>query len=69
MSGTKCFLTCSWRFLRYNRIRTIQIQIGKKNWDLETYRKNYKSKGSFMTLIGSELERTFAILRAEKEME
>ena len=27
------FLTCSWRFL------IIAIQIGKKYWDLETYRK------------------------------
>ena len=24
------FLTCSWRFLRSNKIRTIRIQIGKK---------------------------------------
>jgi hypothetical protein len=43
--------------------------VEKNNRDLETYRKSYRSKGSFMTLIGSELERTFAILRAEKEME
>ena len=36
---TECFLTCSWRFLRSNKIRTIRIQIGKNYWDLETSRK------------------------------
>ena len=35
------FLTCSWRFFRSSKLsRTIRIQIGKKNWNLETYRKN-----------------------------
>ena len=31
---TECYLTCSWRFLRSD--------IGKNNWDLETYRKSLK---------------------------
>ena len=31
------FLTCSWIFLRS---RTIIIEIGKKNWNFETYRKS-----------------------------
>ena len=35
------FSTCSWRFLRSNTLhRTIQIQIGKNNWYLKTYRKS-----------------------------
>ena len=39
-------LTCSWRFLKsINYIKTIRIQIGKNNWDLETYRKRAKSIG------------------------
>ena len=34
------FLTCSLTFLRSNIIRTIRIQIGKKNLDLEICRKS-----------------------------
>ena len=26
-----------------NTLRTIRIQIGKNNWDVETYRKSYKT--------------------------
>ena len=33
------FLTYSLRFHRSNTLRTIRIQIGKNNWDLETCRK------------------------------
>ena len=33
------FLTCSGGFSDLI-FRTIRIQIGKNNWDLETYRKN-----------------------------
>ena len=32
------FLTCSWRFLRYNELK--QSEIGKKYLDLETCRKS-----------------------------
>ena len=34
------FLTCSWRFLRYDKFRRIRIQIGKNYWDIETCRKS-----------------------------
>ena len=38
---TECFLTCSCRFLRSNKLdRTIEIHIGKKYWGLETCRKS-----------------------------
>ena len=40
---TECFLTCSWRFPRFNRYRTIRIEIGKIYWDLETCRKSWKN--------------------------
>ena len=34
------FLTCSWRFLIYNELEQLKIQIGKKYYHLETYRKS-----------------------------
>ena len=39
--GQNAFLTYSWRFFWSNKLsRTIQIQIGKDYWDLETCRKS-----------------------------
>ena len=34
------FLTCTWRFLISNNLEQLEIQIGKKYWDLETCRKS-----------------------------
>ena len=45
------FLTCSWRFLRSNKIRITRIQIGKNYWDLETCRKKWKTLISWFESI------------------
>jgi hypothetical protein len=29
-------LTCSWRFLRSNRLEQLEFKLERKNWDLET---------------------------------
>ena len=34
------FLTCSWRFLRYNKSEQLEFKLEKKYWDLETFRKS-----------------------------
>jgi hypothetical protein len=34
------FLTFSWWVLMSDKFKTIRIQIGKKYWDLETFRKS-----------------------------
>ena len=36
---TECFLTCSWRFLRSNKLDKLEFKLEKKYWDLETRRK------------------------------
>ena len=36
----KAFLTCSWRFLRPNKLEQIEFKLEKKYWNLETFRKS-----------------------------
>ena len=36
------FLTCSWRFLRSNKLEQFKFKLKKSFWDLETCRKNRK---------------------------
>ena len=34
------FLTCSWRFLRSNKLEQLEFKLEKKCWDVETCRKS-----------------------------
>ena len=36
----ECFLTCSWTFLRSNKLEQLGFNMEKKYWDLETCRKS-----------------------------
>ena len=39
---TESFLTCSWRFLRYDKVEQLGFKLKKNYWDLETCMKSSK---------------------------